>query len=95
MYDSIITARSMALVNSQKPSLDSLMELAEDLPVDQKAKLVQRLMGQSQALSVVLGNNQIGGQIIVQLNTTDREALGNILDAIANRIRTEQSSDDV
>ena len=83
-----------ALVNSSKLSLDSLIELAENLPVDQKAKLVQRLIGESPALSVVLGNNQISGQIIVQVNTTDREALGDILEAISTRIRTEKPSDD-
>jgi hypothetical protein len=77
----------------QIPSLDELIDVAQSLPVDQKAALVQRLLGQNSALSVVFGNNQLSGQIIVQINTTDKAALGDILDAIASRIRTEK--DDV
>jgi hypothetical protein len=77
------------LVNS-KPSLESLIELAQNLPIDERAELVQKLLGQNSALSVVFGNNQLSGQIIVQINTTDRESLGDILDAIANRIRAEK-----
>lgn len=73
------------------PTLDELLKAAQSLPVDQKAALVQRLLGQNSALSVVFGNNQLSGQIIVQINTTDREALSDILDAIADKIRTENS----
>jgi hypothetical protein len=73
----------------QVPSLDELIDVAQSLPVDQKATLVQRLLGQKSAMSVVFGNNQLSGQIIVQINMTDRDALGDILDAIAARIRTE------
>lgn len=72
-----------------KPDLDDLMGQVADLPVDQRAELVQRLLGEQSGLSVVFGNNQLSGQILVQINTSDRESLGDILDAIANRIRTE------
>ncbi|NJK28780.1 MAG: hypothetical protein HC851_24810 [Acaryochloris sp. RU_4_1] len=75
---------------NDKASFQNLVDLAENLPIDDKAELVQRLLGQTPGLSVVFGNNQLSGQIIVQINTTDREALGDILDAIATRIRTEK-----
>ena len=75
-----------------RPVLDDLVDLAENLPVDQKAELVQRLLGQQPGLSVVFGNNQLSGSITVQINTTDRESLGDILDAIGDRIRTEADS---
>lgn len=78
----------------QKPlPIEDMIEMAQGLPVDQKAALVQRLLGQQSDLSVVFGNNQPSGQIIVQIDTTDREALSEILDAIVNRIRTEKGQD--
>lgn len=72
-----------------KPDLNDLIEQVAKLPVDQRAELAQRLLGEQSGLSVVFGNNQLSGQILVQINTSDRESLGDILDAIANRIRTE------
>ena len=74
-----------------EPNLENLIDLADQLPVDDKAKLVERLLGQQSGLSVVFGNNQLSGQILVQINTSDRETLGDIVDAIATRIKTESS----
>jgi hypothetical protein len=72
--------------NSQK--VDDLLSIAEHLPTEQKAELVQRLL-KSSDLNVTFGNNQLSGTIIVQINTMDQAALGDILQAIASRIVSE------
>jgi hypothetical protein len=72
--------------NSQK--VDNLLSVAENLPAEQKAELVQRLL-KSADLNVTFGNNQLSGTIIVQINTMDQAALGDILQAIASRITSE------
>jgi hypothetical protein len=72
--------------NSQK--VDDLLSVAENLPTEQKAELVQRLL-KSSDLNVTFGNNQLSGTIIVQINTMDQAALGDILQAIASRIVSE------
>jgi hypothetical protein len=72
--------------NNQK--VDDLLSVAEHLPAEQKAELVQRLL-KSSDLNVTFGNNQLSGTIIVQINTMDQAALGDILQAIASRITSE------
>jgi hypothetical protein len=74
----------------KSPSIEELLDLADGLPVEQRATLIQKLLGQNPGLSVVFGNNQLSGQIVVQINTADREAIGDVLDAISDRIRTEK-----
>lgn len=82
----------ITVVADKEQKLDGLFTLVDQLPTDQKAELVQRLL-KSSDLNVTFGNNQLSGTIIVQINTMDQTALGDILQAIANRITTEPPSD--
>jgi hypothetical protein len=57
----------------------------DNFSVEQKTELVQKLL-KSPSMSVVFGNNQLSGEIVVQINTMDNDALARILDVVAARI---------
>lgn len=82
----------ITVVAEQGRKLDDVFSVVEQLPTDQKAELVKRLL-KSSDLNVTFGNNQLSGTIIVQINTMDQTALADILNAIANRITTEPPAD--
>lgn len=76
-------------MNNQKESrIEDVLPLVEKLPVEEKAQLVKKLLG-TEGLSVVLGNNQLTGSIIVQINTMGKEDLSEILKAIALKIEKQ------
>ncbi len=78
----------ITVVTNNERKVDDLYSVVEDLPVEQKAELIKRLI-KSSDLNVTFGNNQLSGTIIVQINTMDQGALAEILQAIASRIATE------
>jgi hypothetical protein len=43
--------------NNIRHNLDEILSIAESLPIEEKAKLVQGLIGKQSGLSVVLDNN--------------------------------------
>lgn len=81
----------ITVISNNERKLDDLYTVVEELPADQKAELVKRLL-KSSDLNVTFGNNQLSGTIIVQINAMDQAALGDILQAIATRISTETTS---
>jgi hypothetical protein len=68
--------------------LKALYEAAAELSAAEKAELAKKLLS-SPGLSIVFGNSQLSGNIIVQINSADRDVLANVLEAIAQRIATE------
>lgn len=82
----------ITVVAEQDRQLNDVFSVVDQLPTDQKAELVKRLL-KSSDLNVTFGNNQLSGTIIVQINTMDKAALGDILSAIADRIATEPPAD--
>lgn len=81
----------ITVVTNNERKIDDLYSVVEDLPVEQKAELIKRLIKASD-LNVTFGNNQLSGTIIVQINTMDQGALADILQAIASRITSEPST---
>lgn len=81
----------ITVISNNERKIDDLYTVVEQLPADQKAELVKRLL-KSSDLNVTFGNNQLSGTIIVQINSMDQAALGEILQAIATRISTETAS---
>lgn len=81
----------ITVVATNNQQVEDLLSVVEDLPTNQKAELVKRLL-KSADLNVTFGNNQLSGTIIVQINAMDQAALGDILQAIANRISSEPST---
>jgi ABC-type uncharacterized transport system permease subunit len=69
--------------------LKGLLEATDQLSVEEKAELVKHLV-KSGSLSVVLGNQHLSAQVVIQINTMDREGLADILQAVADRISSGQ-----
>ena len=65
-----------------------LSEQSEELFVEEKGRLINKLLAGS-GLSVVLGNNHQAGAVIDQINMMDKDDLSEILHVIANRIFRE------
>jgi hypothetical protein len=72
-----------------KPTLDEVLPVVEDLPVEEKAKLIQRLIGKQSGLSVVLGSSHLHDSIIGLISMMSRDELSEILKAVAQRITSE------
>lgn len=79
--------RDVEVVSQQQhpEHLEALFNSVDSLPVEQKAELVQKLL-KSPSMSVVIGNNQLRGDIVIQINTMDNDALAQILNVVAERI---------
>jgi hypothetical protein len=79
---------AIVVASNSHHQLDDLFGVVDKLPVEDKVALVKHLLGNS-GLSVVFENNQLSGSLIVQINTMDKAVLGEILQAIAQRITQE------
>ncbi len=81
----------MAIENAKPCAtcLDEIFQLAESLSVEDKAKLIELLLGKQSGLNVVLGRNHLSGQIVELINVVSQDELSEILKAIANRLATE------
>lgn len=80
--------RDVEVVSQQQQHpehLEALFNAVDNLSVEQKAELVQKLL-KSPSMSVVIGNNQLRGDIVIQINTMDNDALAQILNVVAERI---------
>lgn len=75
----IVTARSF----------EQLVEEIASLPPDEKAELVSKILGERPGVSVVFGNggNHVNrADLVVQINSADKELIEGITSAIARRI---------
>lgn len=77
--------------NNLKPTLDKVLPVVEKLPIEEKARLVQRLVGEQSGLNVVFSNRLLLGSVIMLINMMSRDELSKILEAIANRFTVEGS----
>lgn len=71
-----------------RDAVNHLLEQAEKLFIEEKGRLINKLLAGS-GLSVVLGNNHQVGSVIDQINMMDKDDLSEILHAVANRIFRE------
>ena len=58
-----------------------------------KAKLIKHLLGEP-GLQVVIGSNQVHATNVYQVNLNTPDQISTILDAIAKRISSDDSSED-
>jgi hypothetical protein len=78
------TAQAQDAVN--KNDLSKLIEECDRLKPDEKTELVKHLLAYNSSLSVVVGGSQFHANTVYQINLADREQVGGILKAIADRI---------
>ncbi|MGF1981461.1 MAG: hypothetical protein RMY30_038560 [Nostoc sp. CmiSLP01] len=73
--------------------LKQLMENSDRLDAEGKAKLIKHLLGEP-GLQVVIGSNQVHATNVYQVNLNSPDQISTILEAIARRISSDDSSED-
>ena len=67
--------------------LKALYQVVDQLPAPERARLAKHLIGVSD-LNVTFGGSPLTDFIIAQIQAMNRDELGDILNAIASRIKT-------
>ncbi|MCA1992931.1 MAG: hypothetical protein LDL41_12980 [Coleofasciculus sp. S288] len=84
MYDS-----ELSEMNCHSSNLEALLQEAQKLSVDEKAELVERLLGKESGLIVVSQSTHLADFIIAQMNLLSNEGLAYVLRAIADELASE------
>ena len=74
--------------DDQDVGLETLYQVIDQLPTAERARLAKHLIGASD-LSVTFGDGSPTDFIVAQIQAMNRDELGDILNAIASRIKTE------
>ena len=74
--------------DDQAVKLEDLYQVIDQLPARERARLAKHLIGASD-LSVTFGDRPLTDFIVAQIQMMNRDELGEILNAIASRIKTE------
>jgi len=72
--------------HSQPSTLEDLLPLVDQMPEEDRMALIEKLLGKQNSLSVVFGNHQLNGSIVVQINQAPPDQLAAILNVVAERI---------
>jgi hypothetical protein len=70
-------------------TLDDVLPLVESLAIEEKAKLIQRLIGKHSGLNVVIEDDCLSSSVVGLVKLMSRDEIGETLIAIANRIILE------
>lgn len=73
--------------------LKELMEKSDRLDAEERAKLIKHLLGEP-GLQVVIGSNQVHATNVYQVNLNSPDQISTILEAIARKISSDDSSED-
>lgn len=68
---------------------DELIEEIQELPPEEKARLVTKILGERAGVNIIFGNggNHVKkADLVVQINNADKDVLERITQAIARRI---------
>lgn len=87
MYDS-----DLVEMNCNFSSIDAIWQETKNLSIEEKAELVERLLGKESGLMVVSKNSHLADYIIAQMSLLSREGLAYVLRAMGDQISTEFSS---
>lgn len=81
------------MVDNEDVDLEKLMNQSDRLDAEGKAKLIKHLLGEP-GLQVVIGSNQVHATNVYQVNLNSPDQISTILDAIAKKISSQDSSED-
>lgn len=76
-------------LDNDNKNVETAWQVAEKLSTDEKAELVEKLLGEESELIVVPANTHLVDYIIAQMNFLSIEGLTYILKAIASRIASD------
>lgn len=80
--------------SSDRKALEQLLQEIQELSIEERATLVQQLLGgtypSSPGVSITFGDNGINhvlqADLVVQINSEDKEAIKTVAEALARRI---------
>lgn len=75
--------------NSSKPRLEELIKSIKDLKPEEQQHLVNQVLGKENGPTIVLGNNNLTGSVVFQINLMDASQAADILKSISLRIESE------
>lgn len=71
----------------ETPRLDNLLSQIKSLTPDEKAQLIEELLGKDSGMSVFFSNGHVfKSDVTIQINASSPELMQRIVDAIATRI---------
>ncbi|MBD2629582.1 hypothetical protein [Trichormus variabilis] len=74
---------------SAEEKLAFLESATEHLTIDEKAKLVKKLLPvQDESFTITMGNSQVHANTVYQFNLNSKDEITDLWKAIADRIRT-------
>lgn len=76
-------------LNAEANSVEAILQAAKKLPVDQRAELVEELLGEESGVVVLAANSHLVDCIIAQMNLLSSEGLAYVLRAIASRVAAD------
>jgi hypothetical protein len=82
--------RDIIPMNNQSSPVDTVWQAANTLSTEEKAELVERLLGQESGLIVISATSHLADYIIAQTNLLSRTGLAYVWRAIANRMIGEE-----
>ena len=80
---------NLVSVKAQVNSVETILHAAKKLPVEQKAELVEKLLGEESDVVVLSANSHLVDYVIAQMNLLSSEGLAYVLRAIASRIAAD------
>lgn len=87
MYNS-----SLVNLDNQSQDVDSVWHLVQDLSADDKAELVERLLGRESGMLLASASSHLADYIIAQTNLLSLEGLAYVWTEIEEQILTEVNS---
>lgn len=83
----------VSIVQSDRRALDQILQEIQELSVEEKTALVQQLLGgaaKTPGVSITFGNNGsnhiLRADLVVQINSEDKETIKTVAEALARRI---------
>ena len=81
------TNNMMGVEIVETPQLDNLLRQIKSLTPDERAQLIEELLGKDSGMSVFFSNGHVfKSDITIQINASSPEVMERIVDAIATRI---------
>ena len=88
MDDAPMKVKEFIRVNNAN-NADDIDSLVAKLSAEEKAQLVQKLLGQSGLMVVMGGSNVTTSELVIQIHSTSNLDLSELLRAVATRITTQ------
>lgn len=81
----------VSIVQSDRRALDQILQEIQELSVEERTALVQQLLGGTKpGVSITFGNNGsnhiLRADLVVQINSEDKETIKTVAEALARRI---------